>query len=96
MNKVNITNQKHKVFKQAYWAKEDRWREGKASCQRGYISTENTIIRVFRWKDIHKPGLTLLYIIHDGYEHVRKFSKQYSQRYCVTLANQFAKEIINA
>ena len=42
-----------------------------------------------------REGLTSLWMVHKGREYSRRFPKDYSKRYLVTLAVRFAKDVVS-
>lgn len=58
----------------------------------GVVFTKDGIVRV-----MSQPGqfaFTRLDFVKNGRMYIRSYEKQYSNRYCATLASQFAKDVL--
>jgi len=60
----------------------------------GIVYTTLGIVDVYSQPDVHGSGYTRLAFVCEGYSHQRNIDAFYSDRYLVTLASRFAREVV--
>lgn len=64
-----------------------------AGVERGFVTTEYGVVMY----NLHRQGLrtycTELFLMHKGRLYCRRFIREYSDRYLLTVSNRFARDI---